>query len=92
MNAHAHRPLARRHSSPKPLGRFATWVNTKWQARRARRLEEETVACLSAMDARLLNDIGVDISKLGELSDEPSNVAPATILPLPQLQSRRKRS
>lgn len=92
MNAHAHRPLARRHSSPKPLGRFATWVNTKWQARRARRLEEETVACLSAMDARLLNDIGVDISKLGDLSDEPPCVTPATILPPSQLPSRRRRS
>ncbi|WP_162918865.1 hypothetical protein [Taklimakanibacter deserti] len=92
MNAHAHRPLTRRPSSPKPLGRFAAWVNTKWRARRARRLEEETMACLSAMDAKLLNDIGMDIGKLGDLADEPAPANPVTAFPPSQHSNRHKRS
>jgi hypothetical protein len=72
MNAHAHRPLARRQANATPLGRLASWVNTKWQARRARRIEEETVACLSTMDVKLLNDIGVDFGKLGDAADTPT--------------------
>lgn len=80
MNAHAHRPLARQQESLSPLGKFTAWVNTKWQARRARRREEETVACLSAMDMKLLNDIGMDLDKLDELANppEPANAAKAS--------------
>lgn len=64
MNTHADR------SNLTPIGRVAAWVGTKLRARRARRLEEETVACLSAMDAKLLNDIGVGIGKFDDLSGE----------------------
>jgi hypothetical protein len=78
MNARAHRPLARHHSR---------------QARRARRLEEETVVCLSAMDSKLLNDIGMDIGTLGDLANEnAANDAANTIVTLPQRSNRRKRS
>jgi hypothetical protein len=84
MNTHAHRPLARRQANLTPLGRFAAWVNTRWQARRARRLEEETVACLSTMDVKLLNDIGVDFGKLGDAADTP--------MPRRRASNRRKLS
>lgn len=92
MNARAHRPFARRDSSHTPLGRFAAWVNTRWQARRARRLEEETVACLSTMDTKLLNDIGMDIGTLSDLANEPSPQNTTNIVTLPQRPEWRKRS
>jgi uncharacterized protein YjiS (DUF1127 family) len=62
MNAHTD------HPNLTSLGRFTAWVNAKWQAHRARRLEEETVVCLSEMDARLINDIGMDVDRLCELA------------------------
>jgi phosphoribosylamine-glycine ligase len=71
MNTHADR------SNLTPLGRVATWVGTKLRARRARRLEEETVACLSTMDSRLRNDIGVAIGKLDDLSSPADAFKPA---------------
>jgi hypothetical protein len=93
MNAHAHRPLARRRSRHSPLGRFAAWVNTKWQARRARRLEEQTVVYLSAMDSKLLNDIGMDATTLADLAKEPpTSLETADIGALPQSSRRRIRS
>jgi hypothetical protein len=80
MNTHAHRPLSRQQESLSPLGKFTAWVNTKWQAHRARRREEETVACLSGMDIKLLNDIGMDLGKLEELANPPeqTNAAKAS--------------
>jgi hypothetical protein len=92
MNAHAHRPLARRQSRYSPLGRFAAWVNTKRQARRARRLEEETVVYLSAMDTKLLNDIGMDAGTLTDLAKEPSSADTTHVLTLLGSSDRRKRS
>jgi uncharacterized protein YjiS (DUF1127 family) len=92
MNAHAHRPLVRRQSRHSPLERFADWVNTKWQARRARRLEEETVVYLSAMDTKLLNDIGMDVGTLANLAGKPSTAETAKIVPLPRSSDRRTRS
>jgi hypothetical protein len=92
MNAHAHRPLARRPSRHSPLGRLTAWVNTKWLARRARRLEEETVVYLSTMDSKLLNDIGMDIGTLADLAEEPTSVNAANIVTLPRSSDRRKRS
>ena len=50
------------------------------------------MACLSAMDAKLLNDIGMDIGKLGDLADEPSPANTVTAFPPPQHPSRQKRS
>jgi hypothetical protein len=85
MNAHAN------HSSPM-LARFATWVNTKWQARRARRLEEETVVYLSAMDAKLMNDIGMDIDRLGELTHQRPDAANENEPASSRHSSRDKRS
>jgi hypothetical protein len=92
MNAHAHRPLARRQSRHSPLGKFAAWVNTRWQARRIRRLEEETVVYLSAMDTKLLNDIGMDIGTLADLANEHSSVDTANVVTLSQAPNRRNRS
>ncbi len=92
MNAHAHRPLARHQPRHSPLGKFADWVNTKWQARRARRLEEETVVYLSAMDTKLLNDIGMDIGTLTDLASEPSSGEVTNVVTLPKSSNRRKRS
>ena len=92
MNAHAHRPLARHRPKHSPLGRFTAWVNTKWQAHRARRIEEETVVYLSAMDSKLLNDIGMDASTLADLAKDPASVTSAEIVTLPLTLERRKRS
>ncbi len=92
MNAHAHRPLTRRQPRHSPLGKFADWVNTKWQARRARRLEEETVVYLSAMDTKLLNDIGMDIGTLTDLANEPSSIDATNVVALPRSSKWRKRS
>lgn len=72
MAAHSGRPLA--HPRPTPLGRVAAWLGTRLRARRARRLEEEAVACLCAMDSKLLNDIGVQIGQLDKLSGKPPHV------------------
>jgi hypothetical protein len=47
-----------------PLSKLAIWVSTKWRARRARRIEEETLLSLSALEPKLLNDIGLDIGNL----------------------------
>jgi uncharacterized protein YjiS (DUF1127 family) len=92
MNAHADRTLVRRQSRHSPLGRFTRWVNTKWRAHRARRLEEETVVYLSAMDSKLLNDIGVDIGTLADFPGEPSSVDTANIVTLPLSSDRRNPS
>jgi hypothetical protein len=92
MNAHAHRPLARRHPRHSPLVRFTAWVNTKWRAHRARRLEEETVVYLSAMDSKLLNDIGMDAATLADLTKEPAPANTANIVVLPRPSDRRERS
>jgi hypothetical protein len=92
MNAYAHRRLARRQPRHSPLGKFADWVNTKWQARRARRLEEETVVYLNAMDSKLLNDIGMDIGTLTDRASEPSSEEATNIVTLPKPSTRRQRS
>ena len=92
MNAHAHRPLVNRRSKPRSLGRFTAWVNARWQARRVRRLEEETVVYLSTMDARLINDIGMDIDRLGELTPRPSDLTGKDTSVHPQHSKRDKRS
>jgi hypothetical protein len=70
MNAQTSRPFVRQPSAQTPLSRVAAWVGRRLRARRARRLEEETVVCLSGMDTKLLNDIGVELGKLDELSGE----------------------
>jgi hypothetical protein len=67
MNAHAN------HSSSTALARLTAWVNARWRARRARRLEEETIVCLSAMDSKLINDIGMGIDRLDELTPRTDN-------------------
>ena len=90
MNAHTSRPFARPHSAQTPLGRVAAWVGRRWRARRARRLEEETVACLSTMDSKLLNDIGVELGKLDELSGERPQVKAADA-PRPSRHAIRRR-
>jgi len=44
-------------------------------------MEEDAVLYICAMDTRLLNDIGMDIGKLGELSGELPPVSVADALP-----------
>ncbi len=64
MNIHAERHLAsHRH---RPFGRVAAWVGARLRARRARRMEEQTLVCLSTIEPKLLNDIGADMSSLNE--------------------------
>jgi hypothetical protein len=64
MNIHAEH----RHASQQtgPFGRLAARVSAIWQARRARRMEEETVVCLSTIEPRLLHDIGIETGTLYE--------------------------
>jgi hypothetical protein len=73
MNA-PNRPLDQQSSSS-PMGAIAAWVSRRWQAHRVRRMEEDALLCICAMDTKLLNDIGMDIGKLGELP--PVSVADA---------------
>jgi hypothetical protein len=64
MNIHAeHRHAAQQTG---PFGRLAARISAIWQARRARRMEEETVVCLSTIQPRLLNDIGIETGTLYE--------------------------
>jgi len=69
MNSHPNRPPVQQ-SSPSPMGGIAACVRTRWRAHRARRMEEDAMLCIRAMDTRLLNDIGLDIGEIGELSGE----------------------
>jgi hypothetical protein len=64
MNIHANRHVVAHHSGP--FGRVAAWVSARMRARRTRRMEEETVVCLSTIEPRLLNDIGVETRTLHE--------------------------
>ena len=66
MNAHVERQTSSRLSGLSPLSKLATWVTAKWEARRARRSEEEALDLLRAMEPKLLDDIGVNITKLGQ--------------------------
>lgn len=63
MSPHSDRPIALTS-----LAKVAAWVGARWQVHRARRQEEETVACLGAMDTKLRDDIGAQISQFDELS------------------------
>ena len=62
MNIHANRHVVAHHSSP--FGRIAGWVSARMRARRTRRMEEETIVCLSTIEPKLLNDIGVETGTL----------------------------
>lgn len=66
MNAHVERLVSTGRSGLTPLSKFAAWMNAKWEARRARRTQEEAIDFLRAMEPKLLEDIGVDINKLGK--------------------------
>lgn len=90
MNAHIGRPFVRQPLAQTSLNRVAAWVGRRLRARRARRLEEETVACLSGMDTKLLNDIGVALGKLDELSGERPQVKSAET-PRPTRHAIRRR-
>jgi hypothetical protein len=98
MNTHTERIANARLAGRSPLGRLAAWVNAKRQARRARRIEEETIEFLRAMGPELRNDIGVDIGKLGEPNQILANQNPHVLATLtvsqPSSQSfgRRKKS
>lgn len=69
MNTHAERAFIR--SSHRIFGfaylsRLASWVNLKLEAYRARRSRIEALETLRAMSPELLDDIGVDIGRLGK--------------------------
>lgn len=66
MNIRANRPLASSLSGHTPFCRLAAWVSAWWQARRARQMEEKTFVSLSAIEPKLLNDIGVEMGNLHE--------------------------
>jgi hypothetical protein len=97
MTTHAQRVANSRLAGRSPFCRFAAWVNAKREARRARRLEEETIEFLRAIGPELRHDIGVDISKFGEpqmfARQNPHVLAPlAFTQPRSQPSGRRKRS
>ncbi len=87
MNTHVERQISSHLSGLSPLSRLTAWVNAKWEARRARRSEEEAVDLLRAMEPKLLDDIGVDITKLGQAEPvvilrNPHVIATLALLPL----------
>jgi hypothetical protein len=98
MNTHAERIVHSRLASRSPFGRFTAWVNARREARRVRRIEEESIEFLRAMGPKLRDDIGVDIENLGG-SDQmlanrnPHALAPWAVSESPSHSSgRRKRS
>lgn len=97
MNTHAQRIANSRLAGRSPFRRFTAWVNIKREARRARRIEEETIEFLRAMTPELRDDIGVDIGKFNEpqmFAKQNPHVlaASAFIQPRSQPSGRRKRS
>lgn len=58
-------PIDTPYSGLSPLSKFTRWVNARRDARRARQGEEMAVDLLRTMGPKLVNDIGVDITKLG---------------------------
>ena len=66
MNTHAERVAHSRLASRSPFSRLTAWVGAKREARRARRIEEETMEFLRLMTPKLRDDIGVDFGKLAE--------------------------
>lgn len=96
MSTHAERIAYSRLAGRSPLSRFTAWVNAKREARRARRIEEETIEFLRAMGPELRDDIGVDIGKLAESNPMPASQNPyvlATLaVSLPPSQSSKRRS
>lgn len=51
-------------SALSPLSKFSRWMTTRWEAHRAHQKEEMAIDVLRTMDPKLVNDIGVDITKL----------------------------
>jgi len=97
MNTHAERIANSRLAGRSPFSRFTAWVNAKREARRARRIEEETIEFLWAMAPELRDDIGVDIGKFAEpqmLAHQNPHVltAPAVSQPSSKPSRRRRRS
>ena len=89
MNTHVHSRLASRS----PFGRFTAWVNARREARRARRIEEESIEFLRAMGPKLRDDIGVDIENFGGSDRNSHALAPWEVSQSPSHSSgRRKRS
>jgi hypothetical protein len=75
MNIHANRHVVAHHSGP--FGRIAAWVSARMRARRTRRMEEETIVCLSTIEPKLLNDIGVETGNLHERNPHLGVAKPA---------------
>lgn len=58
-------PIDSPFSALSPLSKLSQWMNTRRDARRARQDEEKAVDLLRTMGPKLVNDIGVDITRLG---------------------------
>ncbi len=90
MNTSVGRVTSSRLSGLTPLGRLAAWFNAKWEARRARLAEEDAVEFLRAMEPKLLDDIGVDIIKLGKPPAKVEDQNPHVIATLVLTPSRHQ--
>jgi hypothetical protein len=95
MNTHAERIVHSRLASRAPFSWLTTWVNARWEARRARRFEEETMEFLRLMTPKLRDDIGVDFGKLAEsretLADRTPHVLAALAVSASPSESSRGR-
>lgn len=74
-------PIDSTHSSLSPFGKIARWMNARRDARRARQDEETAVDLLRMMGPDLVNDIGVDITRLGP-AEPPERRMQEIITPL----------
>lgn len=74
-------PIDSTRSGLSPFNKFARWVNDRREARRARQNEEMAVDLLRTMGPQLINDIGVDITRLGP-SEPPERKMQDIVTPL----------
>lgn len=74
-------PIDTAPSGLSPFSKFARWVNDRREARRARQNEENAVDVLRTMGPQLINDIGMDITRLGQ-SEPPERRMQDIVTPL----------
>jgi hypothetical protein len=55
------------------------WLEQKWEAHQARRLEKRNIAYLRTLDRYALDDMGVNIAYLGEIRPTLASLNPHVI-------------
>ncbi|MFO1121800.1 MAG: hypothetical protein U1F47_05705 [Hyphomicrobiales bacterium] len=81
MNSTAHRSFATPGLSLDLLGRVQGWISARLNARRAQRDTDEAIAYLRTLDAHLLDDMGVDMARLGSVTPTLVSAHPLVIVP-----------